>query len=421
MPFATDRIDFKPGKKSRETSIISKGCYTTEEVFENLETPPVIYEEFKNKAMIGCKVVLERIDFSPKDQRRDTEHIHTTNAVTESLNKRQVSLSHIMASSVILQNAQTSKSASAGLCQFDCLECHESFNSWWSLCSHAEKEHNNHLVKANFENYLYKAVVHVCKICSQRVLCDNTFLTRHTRWKHHLSIGEYRKNYDCHTSQTAAQTKLHELLKKAEISEIKIGNLCLFQCAGCKETYKSSSTFTTHNRNKILCPLKGQTLQWQTSLVKVVAHRCKLCSKLVLCDRLIIMNHVRKTHGIGAIGKYAKQTGSKLQVSVNEQGAENNLVSKNAPTIEKAGNFCTFKCNKCGQVSQQWADMKRHLKRTGHGAWVKLWHKYITKVVTYKCKICNRKVLNDRQFLGSHVNEYHQMTLSNYMIGCKSN
>ncbi len=420
VPF--DKIDLHPAKKSRDTSsVISEGNDTEEEVFENLEKFPVKYEKFKNKT-IKCKVVLKRIDFSPKGQRSDAEHIQFTKAVSDFSNKKHVSLEDCRTSSLILQNAKVSKSASTGLCQFDCLECHESFFSWRMLCRHAVKEHNIRLVSANFENFLYEAVVHVCRICLETVLCDSTFLFIHFQYKHHLSIGEYRKNYDCHTSQNVVQTKFRELLVKAEISENKIGNLCSFQCVGCKGMYKSLSTFKSHNSTIFHCPLKGQFLQWETSLVKVVTHRCKLCSKLILCDTRTIMSHVRPAHGMKSIGEYAKKTGSILNVPGKEfeHGAAHNVLCKNAPTVEKAGDFCTFKCHKCGHISHQWADMKRHLKRLGHGTCEMMWHKYITKVVLHTCRICNRKVLNDSQFWGNHANKCHQMTWTDYRKGCKS-
>ncbi len=265
-------------------------------------------------SVIECKVVLTRLNLRTKCPNSDAGANPPAEPKDDSSNKRQLSINDRMASSLILQNAQTSRSASTGLCQFDCLECHESFISWWSLRKHAEKEHNNHLAKTNFENYLYKAVIHVCKICSERVLCDFVFLTAHMRWKHHMSIGNYRIKYDCNISQTTVQANPQNLLQKGEISENIVGNLCMFRCIGCKRMYKSLRTFQSHtNLRSFTCPLKGQDLEWRTSLEKVITHRCKLCSKLLLCDSRMIIVHMVRAHGIKTIGEYAKQTGSTLK------------------------------------------------------------------------------------------------------------
>ncbi len=384
----------------------------------NLARPSAKFEKRLNMSVIECKVVLTRLNLNSKCQNSDGEANPPAERKDDSSNKKQLSLNGCMASSLILQNAKVSETASNGLCQFDCLECHESFFMWRNLHNHAQKEHSTCLVKANFENYLYKAVVHVCKICSQRVLCDYTFLTAHMRWKHHLSIIEYRKNYDFSISQTAEQANLQKLLEKSEISEKIIGNLCTFRCTGCKRMYKSIQAFTKHtNSRSFTCPLKGQNLKWQTSLEKVIAHRCELCSKLILCDTRMIKSHMVGAHGIKTIGKYAKPTGSTLKPPDSPDPAPfftSITQHESVLTLQDIGNHCTFRCSKCGHVSSQWTHMTMHLKKTGHGPWTNMWHRYISKIVRHECKICKRKILNDCEFLAFHVRSYHRLTLSDY-------
>ncbi len=313
-----------------------------------------------------------------------------------------------------LQNAEVSKSASPGLCKFDCLECHKTHNAWRSLANHARKEHGKSVSWSNCEDYLYKATVHICQICSERILCDTTFLSYHFTKRHSMSLDEYRDQYTTTREEHAKKANIQQMMETAILSEGEIGNLCTYKCPGCKKVFQSKSTFQEHHsgrRKSTTCPLKFKKLQSLECIDKVVTHKCKLCSKLLLCDFKYILFHTSYVHGISTAEEYASKTGCSLQQS-NRDVAHKTL-SKNAKVSKELGNFCTFTCDQCDHVLNGWKSMKKHVEVNHPGSGRTMWQDYITKAVMYNCKICQKRILNDGFFLYYHLKS-HKLSKTAY-------
>ncbi len=182
--------------------------------------------------------------------------------------------------------------------------------------------------------------------------------------------------------------------------------------------FRSSQNFQRHNHYRSAnCPITEDTPQWQTSLEKIVKHKCKLCSKVLLCDTRNILNHILKKHDMKSIGEYATETGCTVKKSFSKLTIKHDTLvdSSRALVLKEIGNYCSFTCDKCDHKSSKWFYMRRHLKST-HKLCCKQgdWHKFVSKAVLHKCNICREKILNDYEFVRTHMRKHHQLSYTNY-------
>ncbi len=318
--------------------------------------------------------------------------------------------------SSILDSASISHSASAGLCRFACSNCSSTFASWKSLQVHEKNEHSKSIHRCNVEAYLFKASVHICQICSKKMLSDASFLTEHFRKKHNVTLSKYRQQYNCNSVENIRNNKLYKTMEAAKKSTDVIGNLCTFRCPGCKKIFHSKNAFLIHCNSKVrnTCQSLKDTVEWQACIEEVVTHKCKICFKLLLCDNGTIVSHVRNCHDMKTIEEYARKTSCTMQCHKSSKDGSDILNSKIAKFTTQIGNFCTYTCHDCDNVSENWGKMRDHMKTFNHGSTNSAWHQYITKVVLHQCKVCKQSVLNDCQFLVRHINHHHQISVSDY-------
>ncbi len=320
-----------------------------------------------------------------------------------------------LTNSSILDSASVSHDTSTGLCRFACLDCSSTFSKWVTLQTHEKKVHGKLIHPRDVEAYLFKASVHICLICSKKVLSDSQFFKYHFRSVHNIKLNRYRQQYNCNSAQNIQKTQFNKTIEKAKQSETEIGNFCTFKCPGCKRIFNTYSTFTQHIR-----PIGGKcrqlekNIQWKTCLLEVVSHKCKICFKHLLCDNNILLNHVKLVHNIKTISEYAKKTGCSLKNYRHRTDGSHILNLKKATISTEIGNYCTFTCHNCGYSSGNWLRLRKHLMETNHGTSGREWHQHITKVVLHQCKICKKKVLNNKEFVKKHVYKNHQMLIPEY-------
>ncbi len=205
--------------------------------------------------------------------------------------------------SLVIKNADVSESASSGLCTLTCTVCSSKYSSWDEFKKHMKSKHNTTLVrKTDFEKYLTNAVVHVCRICSEKILCDSTHLGQHYHSKHKMGLSEYRKQFCCETYIE----KREKILINGALSTNIIGDLCTFQCQVCAQTFNGIRAIQIHSKE--CCP-NVQAKFWVDCITKVITHKCNICSKPMLCDQHIIMSHLRHSHGYKNLDEYAKKEG----------------------------------------------------------------------------------------------------------------
>ncbi len=322
-----------------------------------------------------------------------------------------------------IQNVHESKSkkitvceaAETGLCSFQCPDCFVVYKNWNRLKEHVEEKHDKPIKMSNCKTYLSEVLCHVCKICHDKVLCETSYMTCHFRDRHGMSLNDYRVKYNCNISSEA---RLQEALDNGRQSSEDIGDLCTFECPKCDKLYGSIEKLESHNYNNIIkCLQHTRSNFWLECLEVVVAHKCKLCSKLVLCDTRTLHKHMISNHKIKSLQEYSKGTGINIiSKSMAEKKLENNLLKCNNDKTKLVGNFCQYKCHVCKHGTKFWPNMKEHLQVTNHGKYGRNdVDQYLSVACLHKCKICDKKMPNDRYLVDTHLKSYHKVTPSQYV------
>ncbi len=315
----------------------------------------------------------------------------------------------------MLNDASVSENADPGLCQFKCERCCATFVQWIKFSLHMRNNHDLPVKKAHILSYMEKLTVHICKICCKKVLCESNELTNHFRDWHNMRLSEYRSRY----GNTRAEYDLK--LKLGTLSPVIVGNLCIFKCPLCLASFNSLDTFYRHNTRDLVrrkkCNLKNAKNHLHKYLLEVITHKCKICSKLLLCDTSAILKHTLSNHNIRTLEKYANKTGCTVHVQDHLMKDTFDKITREAAFQKHIGNYCMFSCKKCGLDTNSWRMMKKHLVLKDH--WSnrgKAWSNYITKTVLHICLVCNRKILNDKYFVYTHLqnNHFPEVSLRHY-------
>ncbi len=301
----------------------------------------------------------------------------------------------------------------ANLCEYQCPKCDKIYTARESLRCHFKR--TNHVSLGEIKQFLVKIVVHLCYFCSKKILCEKEILWKHVKKCHKFnSLKKYSDKTNCiYESLSKKGKKMNDLLAKANITN-SVGNLCEYQCKNCAKTYKSRTGLLCHLKNKKeTCMYKGDL---KNCLSKVTAHKCYVCSKLVLCDSYFILNHLRG-HKIHSMLDYSNMSGIKLQSRsvVKKQSIDLFLAkhSDKSEISEKIGNFCEFSCKKCIFSCNNWKGMTKHFRVKMHGSKLS-YIKHVTKATLYKCKLCNELILCDYGILYEHLTQNHKMTPTAY-------
>ncbi len=310
----------------------------------------------------------------------------------------------------VVSEAPVSETAATGLCTFKCPFCSALYSSWDKFYQHIKNKHQKLVNKADHESFLTKAVVHICRVCSARICCDSKFLSNHLLEKHSMNLTKYRQKFDCEADY---KVEHQEQLKKSEVSNDFLGNMCKFKCPECHRNFASFSSFRKHGDDK-KCIFDSTLHNRSKYTIEAVSHQCKICKSNMLCDMNIIQQHVKKLHKM-TLKEYSNKTGCVVQsISKVDEGTFLEL-TKGAKTSKKVDNLCQFTCKKCKCLTDNWRDMRDHLKHKNH--WLpagKQWSLYISEVVIHKCKICKRAILNDRAFVVNHLKKVHNLSLIEY-------
>ncbi len=81
-----------------------------------------------------------------------------------------------------------------------------------------------------------------------------------------------------------------EALENAPVSDI-MKNLCECKCPQCEKKYMTKHSIRRHfkNTNHGSGSARGNVMKY---LNKIVAHKCYVCSKMMLCEGSIVQNHI---------------------------------------------------------------------------------------------------------------------------------
>ncbi len=237
-----------------------------------------------------------------KEERETKKTMEVKVKKSEQVSKGKTTVKSRMVESELLKSAPVSKAADFGLCVFHCPNCSQNFTCWNSFKKHARHKHAKSVRMSEYEKYVSEIKVHICKICSKKVLCDTRFLANHMSVSHRQSLKKYRQIY---LNKIDHKIRLQNILEEGTKSEDRIGNFCRYQCPKCDNMYSRGAAFRTHmSRHSV----KESMYKREKCIKIIVTHQCKICSKLLLCDKQVIIGHVRY-HGFASLEEYGKKTG----------------------------------------------------------------------------------------------------------------
>ncbi len=234
-----------------------------------------------------------------------------TSSIKDSWKSRKMTVSG-QVEYLVMKNASISESAATNLCIFTCPHCSANYSTRISFELHMKRNHQKDIKMTNIEScrFMTKATVHVCQICEEKVFCEKVYLKGHFSNKHKMPLTIYKKKYNCGTYKE----QLQKLLESGKLSLNRIGNLCTFKCPKCCRTLNSIYYLRHHKHGSDKClPSINATYWIQCLHGKIITHKCKICSKLLLCDLEPIRNHLYRNHGLSSITQYIKETGCSMQ------------------------------------------------------------------------------------------------------------
>ncbi len=341
------------------------------------------------------------------------------------LQRRAIKQSATINSQNLKNKIEFSEDALDGICQFHCLRCNRTYAGWDEFCCHMKKRHETTPERIDHRAFISKVVLHVCKLCSRKILCDCGFLDSHMKNKHQTSLSEYRQQYNEEWKPEVHSKKDKEIrnkvaLEAGKLSMKKLGNMCEYTCPQCNIISNRFYSFAIHGKMSKKCPQEVQQNEFYKYATKVVTHQCRICSKLLACDLSMILNHV-KNHGLTSIRHYSEKTGCELvgvRIRVDKETMLN--LSKGAKSNSNVGNLCKFSCEKCGHSEKSWDHMKIHMRTSNHWATTGAgWSKYIVETVLHHCAICQKQLPNDKSVVVNHIKKAHALSLSSYASKCK--
>ncbi len=364
-----------------------------DEMENTISTTSIITTAFKKKS--------QRLHASDKHTFKESK-VTKASIKSRTKSKGEVSLKDLV---------PVSETADTRGCTFSCPICHCSYTSVVGLSDHLKTKHKCTKKIHELEKFLSNATVHLCRICSEKLYCESAYLRRHLS-KHNITVTQYRKQFNC---QVGWKTKNQQLLERGKMSFNEIGNKCIFRCPQCEKTFANFGTLWLHGQKCENHPVAIRIMNVHDYAIKVVSHKCKICSRLLFCDGVLIARHVRDNHRIMTLKKYAANTGCQLD-SYEPEEKKKKILSMGTKPKNQVGNLCRYKCGTCGHNNRAWRSMQIHLNSKNHwSSKGKDWFRYISKTVLHECKICKKEILNDLPILKSHVIKGHKETWFNYV------
>ncbi len=219
----------------------------------------------------------------------------------------------------------------SNLCLFTCPKCKEEFKGWNNIKRHVTQKHHrpHNIFMTEVDSLISKTIAHNCKICSEKVLCDSAFITRHLA-NHNMTLHHYTMLF----SANAVKNML-----KVKNSDNVIGSLCVYQCIDCGKKFESKGKVARH----ISKTFQMKNIKIFDSIIERVYHHCKLCNEPVLCEQANLHDHFLRRHNV-TTAKYCKRynvTHHSKRITNKASLMESLKISKNID------NLCVFACPLC--------------------------------------------------------------------------
>ncbi len=336
------------------------------------------------------------------------------------------------------------------LCTFQCDQCYKECSSLLFLKSHLLKCKGD----GKFQpDYVTSAVIHECKLCGTRLLCDKEVICRHLFQAHSLPLKAYtdmqsitgktnskaekriKRNqlkFSSRSSEDVLSVPLVPPLKGIwnaknslpnTLTTSKVGNYCVYSCDICDFKSDSWGGMKNHNVNSDHGP--GHSKYNMKYVTEARYHRCAICLKVMLCDISVIKPHVKYSHGCN-IAKYLDFVmGVEVKIELLKKTKGN--IDKKSSQIKQArktitsktpANLLTLECDKCKTVLRSWTLMAIHVRKCKNESGFR--EKYVTSTALHECKLCGKSLLCDKLLINRHTLGCHKITAKAYAALCNN-
>ncbi len=147
----------------------------------------------------------------------------------------------------LVSEAPISDTKTSGMCAFKCSNCPSQYYGWGGFYNHMKNEHKKHIKMSEHEVFLTKIFAHICRICSEKVLCDSDFLSNHLRKRHKFSMSKYRDKYNI---KKVEETTTRPIVAEAPVSKTETKDKCIFKCSECSTEYRFWQGIYKHMKNQ---------------------------------------------------------------------------------------------------------------------------------------------------------------------------
>ncbi len=298
------------------------------------------------------------------------------------------------------------------ICEFACTkkECGYTSGSWLYFSRHVYRCLGNR-TRTFHPEYLSEARYHRCHLCSCCVLCDKHVVTAHLIKDHNLhsrqkylqmiedsalerklrtetgielkkcSVTLLKMSRACLTKLKVRRETVHKFLDLSRAEEsLEIRELCVFRCRECGQDFGNYQTFFTHKHEGQVGKKRKVPSLGPDMLSKAVSYECRLCRRLVLCDYVLVRQHVKAAHGM-RLAEYMLAAGHRGGPVGPAREEEERLAGarKEVPTVPPPKSFyqppetvpreratlrvehlCLWACPKCGLETNSWSPMALH-------------------------------------------------------------
>ncbi len=363
-------------------------------------------------------------NISLKEYAEKTDVVYITR--NDRVQSTKIRLEHsqkIMTISEALKHAKVSDVVE-NQCKYECPKCKSYFKNRKSIYHHLTRFKHAVVATTDFSirKYLVGIVAHKCHICEEKILCEKEAIINHVKSNHCIGdLKEYCEKYGLQHENNEAKKQIGngdcemedlDSFKSFEETS-KVANLCKYKCQACKKVYYTLRSFQRHIiQTKHTSVDKGSI---RKHLIEIVAHKCYICSKRVLCDKSYILKHLTK-HNLRSLQAYSNATNVKYENKTARRKKEfDTLWSKKSTKKEISeifANLCKYKCKCCAYSCNSWRYMVAHINTKNHGLDLSPAECAI-HVVFYKCKVCECFLLCDTDILRNHARK-HNLTLTAY-------
>ena len=293
--------------------------------------------------------------------------------------------------------------------EFECKICGEMFFANKKLRTHINKNHMK--VKTYIDKYKQlesKTVYIKCKLCDKDMERNYSGIKNHL-YEHHdrLDLKEYERKFSIHCFRIVNNGKTNKdfQVKWNNLDEFKKGS-CIYQCQKCDFCTAESDTFWVHVNSEhgidekiVYTDLHGNPMVLKSKITCMVEN----CFELILHNETEITEHLSQKH--------------KNAMEFGEFFSQYYRTGFEVLSFEEWKNQCEYQCKICFERANMRQLINRHIAKAHKLKMCQYSDKYgesNIKKVFYTCKICQKVVLWETNFLKSHIRWEHNIELKQY-------